>query len=60
MKKDKIIGIYVHIPFCIQKCKYCDFLSSSYNNEDIGQREQSLAYINALEKIKKHIQKLQR
>lgn len=21
------IGIYVHIPFCVQKCAYCDFLS---------------------------------
>ena len=20
-------GIYVHIPFCISKCKYCDFVS---------------------------------
>ena len=23
----KKIGIYVHIPFCKQKCKYCDFVS---------------------------------
>lgn len=22
------LGIYVHIPFCISKCKYCDFLSA--------------------------------
>ncbi len=21
------VGIYVHIPFCKQKCKYCDFVS---------------------------------
>lgn len=21
------LGIYVHIPFCIKKCRYCDFLS---------------------------------
>lgn len=21
------LGIYVHIPFCIKKCKYCDFIS---------------------------------
>ena len=25
MKKPK--GLYVHIPFCIKKCKYCDFIS---------------------------------
>ncbi len=23
----KILGIYIHIPFCARKCKYCDFLS---------------------------------
>ncbi len=21
------LGIYIHIPFCVQKCNYCDFLS---------------------------------
>jgi len=23
----KKLGLYIHIPFCLQKCKYCDFLS---------------------------------
>ena len=23
----KPIGLYVHIPFCKQKCSYCDFVS---------------------------------
>jgi len=27
MKINKIMGIYIHIPFCIKKCNYCDFLS---------------------------------
>ena len=27
----KNIGIYVHIPFCKQKCKYCDFVSFKCN-----------------------------
>lgn len=27
MKKDEPIEIYVHIPFCVKKCNYCDFLS---------------------------------
>ena len=22
-----MIGLYIHIPFCDQKCAYCDFLS---------------------------------
>lgn len=25
--KEKGYAIYVHIPFCVQKCRYCDFLS---------------------------------
>lgn len=25
----KSVGIYIHIPFCKQKCKYCDFTSFS-------------------------------
>ncbi len=23
----KLLGIYIHIPFCVQKCLYCDFVS---------------------------------
>ena len=26
------IGIYIHIPFCLKKCYYCDFIS--YQNKD--------------------------
>ncbi|WP_051638666.1 radical SAM family heme chaperone HemW [Butyrivibrio sp. NC2002] len=29
----KKLGIYVHIPFCIRKCLYCDFLSFSEGEE---------------------------
>lgn len=25
--------IYVHIPFCVQKCSYCDFLSMPADDE---------------------------
>ena len=28
---EKELGIYVHIPFCIRKCAYCDFIS--YQNK---------------------------
>ena len=37
MKKNSCqngLGIYVHIPFCIRKCLYCDFLSFSNCGED--------------------------
>lgn len=28
----KEIGVYIHIPFCIKKCDYCDFVSYSDKN----------------------------
>ena len=28
MKNNNELGIYIHIPFCMQKCIYCDFLSA--------------------------------
>lgn len=31
----KEISIYIHIPFCIRKCYYCDFTSFSNMNEKI-------------------------
>ncbi len=27
MKTNKELEIYIHIPFCVRKCNYCDFLS---------------------------------
>ena len=27
MEWNKDLGVYIHIPFCLRKCKYCDFLS---------------------------------
>ncbi len=36
------LGIYIHIPFCVSKCKYCDFLSHSSTEDE---RE---AYVKAL------------
>lgn len=34
MKTKKNLSLYIHIPFCVQKCKYCDFLSFSKSEED--------------------------
>ena len=28
VKKEKPVGLYVHVPFCVKKCAYCDFLSA--------------------------------
>ena len=30
------LGIYIHIPFCVRKCLYCDFLSMPGTNETIA------------------------
>lgn len=41
MKKD--LSLYIHIPFCIKKCAYCDFLSWS------GDKDQKEEYVRDLE-----------
>lgn len=28
------LGVYIHIPFCVQKCVYCDFLSAPATKEN--------------------------
>ena len=39
------LGIYVHIPFCVQKCRYCDFCSLPGSSTALQQQ-----YMNALKK----------
>lgn len=39
---NKIVGLYVHIPFCEKKCHYCDFLTFTDQNDEI------LDYVNYL------------
>ena len=34
MTRTSDFGIYIHIPFCVRKCRYCDFLS--FRCEDDG------------------------
>jgi len=31
----KPLGVYLHIPFCVRKCLYCDFLSAPASEERI-------------------------
>ncbi len=42
--EEKEIGLYIHIPFCKQKCYYCDFISYA-NKEELVER-----YIKCLKK----------
>lgn len=34
----KMIGLYIHIPFCKKKCNYCDFISYERFDHEIVQR----------------------
>jgi oxygen-independent coproporphyrinogen-3 oxidase len=29
------LGIYIHVPFCVSKCRYCDFYSLSSGNDAV-------------------------
>ncbi len=40
--KKKELGLYIHIPFCVRKCDYCDFLSAPATE---GEKK---AYVDAL------------
>ena len=39
-----MLGLYIHIPFCVQKCKYCDF--NSYKIE----KDKKEKFLNDLKK----------
>ena len=55
IRKDKIKkrGIYIHIPFCKQKCGYCDFHSFA-KMEDLKE-EYVEALCNEIKEFSKHI-----
>lgn len=38
MKKNKPLGLYIHVPFCRRKCLYCDFCSFAGQSEDTHDR----------------------
>lgn len=40
--KKRNLELYLHIPFCVRKCNYCDFFSAS------GTEEEQVAYVSAM------------
>ena len=42
MKMRRDLELYIHIPFCVKKCAYCDFLSGPANKETIEEYVQAL------------------
>lgn len=56
----KDLSIYIHIPFCVRKCLYCDFLSFPVSDDAFAQtcgnawrdtpQEVMISYVNRLQK----------
>ena len=42
------LGVYIHIPFCLRKCHYCDFLSFGSGSSAMSDERVYLAYTTAL------------
>ena len=38
------LGLYIHIPWCVKKCPYCDFNSHEHHSSDLPEKN----YLNAL------------
>ena len=45
-------ALYVHIPFCVQKCNYCDFASWSFDYDSDIRKSYVAAVIARMEEIK--------
>ena len=53
------IEIYIHIPFCVKKCDYCDFLSGSSGPEEQSDYVQALLReIDAVKEGKKRMRQV--
>jgi len=47
MREPGEMGIYIHVPFCIKKCQYCDFLSFPVTGGCMGEESRE-RYVQAL------------
>jgi oxygen-independent coproporphyrinogen-3 oxidase len=43
------LGIYVHFPWCLRKCPYCDFLSIARGSDEIPRQQYTQAVCSELE-----------
>ncbi|MEE9337559.1 MAG: YggW family oxidoreductase, partial [Methylococcaceae bacterium] len=42
------LGLYIHIPWCIKKCPYCDFNSHALNEDQAPEQNYIEALLNDL------------
>ena len=43
-----MFSIYIHIPFCLNKCNYCSFNSHSFSELDVEPRKMEREYVDAV------------
>ncbi len=46
---DEYLGIYIHFPWCLRKCPYCDFLSIARGSDEIPREAYTMAVQRELE-----------
>jgi oxygen-independent coproporphyrinogen-3 oxidase len=47
-KSNPPLSLYIHLPWCIKKCPYCDFNSHAVDKEAFPDANQEIAYVDAL------------
>ncbi|MBQ2773533.1 MAG: radical SAM family heme chaperone HemW [Clostridia bacterium] len=43
VQKENTVGLYLHVPFCVAKCRYCDFYSAAAPREVMSRYAKVLA-----------------
>lgn len=51
-KEYRDLGLYIHIPFCVKKCNYCDFLSAPASQESVSRYFESM--LSEIEQYRNH------
>ncbi len=49
------LGIYVHIPYCLKKCRYCDFISFPLEEAKINPDEYAYKVCDEIEEVSKDL-----
>ncbi len=51
-RSQKPYALYIHIPFCVQKCNYCDFASWGFNPQSDVRQRYTEALLHRIEELK--------